>query len=136
MSNPNKARGTAWETATVRFLRGRLGGPVFRPAQTGAHDSGDVWLGADFVLQCKDWQRWSRRDLSGWLADVQAQAEEARRAWGVVVVKSRREPKVSAGSVAEGIVSMRLDTFAEMVYDLEEGREALSKLEEFENGSE
>lgn len=131
MANPNKARGTRWETAVVNFLRLRTGRdvPVFRPRQEGHADSGDVHVDADFVLQCKDWERWSRGDLFNFVDDAQLQAIHAGRPWGAACVK-RRRGKGSTGSVETGLVVMPLDIFAEIVHDLSEGREAIAALEE------
>ena len=134
MSNSRKARGTAWETAVVNFLRRETGGgiPVFKPRQEGQADCGDIHVDADFVLQCKDWKSWSKQDAYNFVDAADEQARVAARPWGVSVVK-RRKAAGSSGSVASGLVSMSLDTFAAIVHDLAEGREALSReMEEFE----
>ena len=129
MSNPRKAKGTAWETAVVNFLRRATGALVFRPRQEGSYDKGDVHIGEDFALQCKNWERWSKQDLYNWVDDADAQAAHAGRAWGAAVVKRKRAVG-STGTVGTGIVAMSVDTFGSIVYDLVEGREAIAKLEE------
>jgi hypothetical protein len=91
VSNPNKAKGTAWETAITRALNAFVGGlygvRAYRPAQSGAQDTGDVHGVSPFVVQAKDDK--SHR-FSEWLDDVEAQARRAREPFGVVIVKRRR----------------------------------------------
>ncbi|MCX4687211.1 hypothetical protein OG401_23385 [Kitasatospora purpeofusca] len=67
MSNPNKQKGTAWESTVRNFLNRRLGlvdraGKLLDPmngenirraAQEGARDVGDIHA-APFILECKD----------------------------------------------------------------------------------
>lgn len=42
MSNRNKARGTAFETATIRYLRKCGFRSAYRPATKGKYDTGDI----------------------------------------------------------------------------------------------
>lgn len=96
MSNPNKAKGTAWETALVdsflHFLGGkRFGLGPYRPAQRGRGDVGDVNGVSPFVLQAKDDRSFS---LSAWLdgpKGVTVQARNAGEQYGAVVVKRARK---------------------------------------------
>ncbi|MFE9396805.1 hypothetical protein [Streptomyces flavidovirens] len=124
MSNPNKRKGTAWETAVKDFLNVALGqyvddwepgayywrdprdpDNITRPAQTGAKDVGDLhaW---PFVLECK-----AERSIT--LADYVRQANrEAMHAgypYGVAVVKAPRR------ATADGYVVMDLGTFARVL---------------------
>lgn len=130
MSN-RKAIGTVWETAVVNFLRDRTASKVSKPYQQGPADVGDIHVSSDFVIQCKSWSTWSKADLHRFIDAADLQAYHAGRPWGVAVVK-RRKATGSTGSVGSGVVAMSLDTFAEMVVDLEEGREALTTLEEMD----
>jgi len=129
----NKARGTKWETAVVSFFRSTLHSTIkaYRPAQTGFQDVGDIHLAEDFVLQCKDWEKWSKADLWKFVDAANLQAIHAGKPWGVAVVKRRKAPG-SPGSVETATVAMDLGTFAEIVTDLTEGREALQRLEDLD----
>lgn len=67
MSNPQKAKGTRWETAVLRFLRAILGRFAYKPRAEGFVDIGDLhaW---PFVIQAKDWKDWQaaiREGLDG-----------------------------------------------------------------------
>lgn len=42
MSNPNKSKGTAFETATIKYLREHGFRNVYRPATKGKYDTGDI----------------------------------------------------------------------------------------------
>lgn len=132
----NKARGTRWETTVVNYLRSVLhrSTDVYRPAQVGFQDVGDIHLAEDFILQCKDWEKWSKADLWRFTDAANLQAIHAGRPWGVAVVKRRRDGGTgSTGSVDTATVAMDLATFGEIVSDLVEGREAINRLEELED---
>ncbi|MEU0981136.1 hypothetical protein ABZ488_18110 [Streptomyces griseus] len=99
MANPNKTRGTAWESAVRNFLNAFLGlvdddgiflDPfngmnVRRPAQEGARDIGDVHA-APFILECKDVRSPA---VPTWLRQARAEAVHAGFPYGVVVHKRR-----------------------------------------------
>lgn len=134
----NKAKGTAYETRMVEFLRCALAAShsVRRPAQAGRYDVGDIHVAEDVVIQCKDWANWSRATLGGWVRDVAKQAGHAGRTLGVVAVKRRREKGVSSGAASDSLLVMDGATFGELlsgylsVPDLEE------RIEELERSSE
>ncbi|MFE0701171.1 hypothetical protein [Streptomyces sp. NPDC058872] len=108
MANPNKARGTAWESAVRDFLnrflglvdeRGTFVDPfdgmnVRRAAQEGAADVGDVHA-VPFILECKDV---ASAAVPTWLRQAEVEARHAGFPYGVVVHKTRRAP-VHAGRV-------------------------------------
>lgn len=85
MSNPNKAKGTRFESA-IRDLANSKGHTAVRPAQMGAGDVGDVHIDGLLCVQAKDVARWS---VSGWLDDAQEQAERADLPFAAVVMKKR-----------------------------------------------
>ena len=130
----NKARGTRWETAIVNFGRRQVHSsvPVTRVVQAGQADQGDIHVGSDFVLQAKDWQSWGKQDLWNFVEAAQLQAQHAGRPYGVAVVK-RRKGNGSTGAVGTATVAMDLETFYSIVTDLEEGREALERLQALED---
>lgn len=122
MGNANKARGTAWESSIVKALNKFYGGlygiKAYRPAQSGALDTGDVHGISPFVIQAKDDK--SHR-FSEWLDDVESQAKHAREPFGVVVVKRRR---LSAGR-AYAILSFA--TWARLLLRLRRAEALLEK---------
>jgi len=119
MANPNKRRGTAFETSVTGLIRERLGPEVecFRPAQAGSLDVGDIHLFGDFILQCKDWASWSKQNVYNFVDDANKQAGHASRDRGVVVIK-RRRGKGSSGALGSSLVVLDLDTFIEILDEL------------------
>ncbi|MFB6909171.1 hypothetical protein ACFCWB_33330 [Streptomyces bacillaris] len=99
MANPNKTRGTAWESAVRNWLNLFLGlvdddgillDPfdgmnIRRPAQEGSRDIGDVHA-APFILECKDVKNPA---VPSWLRQAQVEAVNAGFPYGVVVHKMR-----------------------------------------------
>lgn len=107
-----KQKGTAWESAVVRFLND-AGIRAYRPAQNGARDVGDVHGVSPFVIQAKDW-----RDVTSALREgldgVQLQVRNAGETYGVAVVKRARKPAADAYAV------MRLEDLAALILQLRE----------------
>lgn len=100
LSNPNKRKGTAWESAVRDFaLKCRL--KAFRPAQAGAADVGDVHIAGQLCVQAKDT---ASHRFGEWLSDAAEQAVNAGLPFPVVVAKRRR------ASVADAYAVMTLET--------------------------
>lgn len=119
MGNPNKSKGTRFESEVVAFLRAALPGvSVLRPAQAGAADVGDIHLGDSIVLQAKNWERWSKGHLHSWVDAAAEQAGNAERDHGIVVVKRRRGPG-SSGRTESALVTMDLETFSRVLSSVE-----------------
>lgn len=93
MSNPRKAKGTKWETDIKGFANSVLGAmtKVYRPAQEGFKDTGDLHGVSPFIVQAKDWKNWQEAIRLGLDGAVQ-QAIHAGEKYGVVVVKRARKP--------------------------------------------
>ncbi|MER5862220.1 hypothetical protein [Kitasatospora sp. NPDC002040] len=108
MSNPNKARGTAWESSVRDYLNRHLGlvdpdgrflhpasaDNVRRAAQEGARDVGDIHC-HPFILECKDVKSPA---VPTWLRQAVTEAGHAGYPFGVVVHK-RRGAGASSGRV-------------------------------------
>ncbi|MCX4663370.1 hypothetical protein [Streptomyces uncialis] len=108
MSNPNKRKGTAWESAVRDYLNtayglvdgsGMLRDPfdpmnVRRAAQEGSRDVGDVHA-VPFILECKDVRNPA---VPTWLRQAETEARNAGFPYGVVVHKTRGL-RVAAGRV-------------------------------------
>ncbi|MFE4516340.1 hypothetical protein ACFRMQ_19335 [Kitasatospora sp. NPDC056783] len=115
MANPNKARGTAWESAVRNYLNRFLGltdesGNLLHPAsgmnvrraaQEGTKDVGDIhaW---PFILEAKDVRSPA---VPTWLRQANAEAANAGFPFGVVVHKRRGK------SVASGRVHVSVSTW-------------------------
>lgn len=130
MSNPNKAKGTAHETAVRHYLNAVLGqyvdgwkeadypwrdprdpNNVTRPAQTGPKDVGDLhaW---PFVLEAKAEKEFR---LPAYVAQANKEARHAGFPFGVAVVKAPRK------SIKDAYVVLDLETFAKILRQLREG---------------
>jgi hypothetical protein len=103
MSNPAKAKGTRWESVIVAFLNA-IGIKVYRPAQSGFKDTGDIHGADPFIIQAKDWKSWEAAIREG-LDGAEVQARNAGMPFGVAIVKRARRP------VGKAYVVMSLDTF-------------------------
>ena len=101
--NPNKARGTRWESAVRDFLNS-TGQDAHRVAQAGA-DVSDVHLNGLWALQCKDQ---AQQRYAEWIPAAEQQAANAGLPLSVVVHKRRNRP------VGEALVVMSLDQFADL----------------------
>ncbi|GGV54285.1 hypothetical protein [Streptomyces spectabilis] len=100
MANPNKRRGTAWESAIRDYLNWYLGlvdetgafrNPlsgenIRRAAQEGAKDVGDIHA-APFIIEAKDVKSPA---VPTWLRQADVEARHAGFPYGVVVHKVRR----------------------------------------------
>lgn len=106
MSNPQKARGTAWERLVLVRLD-ELGLQVRRNAQHGPADIGDLWA-PGFALECKDH---AKITLAEFVDQAVREAEAAREPYGVAIVKRRRS------SVGEAYAITNLDTLARMMLE-------------------
>ncbi|WP_461296349.1 hypothetical protein [Streptomyces harbinensis] len=121
MANPNKAKGTAWESNVRDFLNRELGltndGGAFldpysglnvrRAAQEGAADVGDIHA-VPFILEAKNV---AGSAVPTWLRQAEREAVNAGFPYGVAVVKARRAP-IGNGLVHFGVrtwTSVRLE---------------------------
>jgi hypothetical protein len=116
MTNPNKAKGTRFESEVVNYLR-EAGLPAVKPRQEGNEDVGDIHVG-EFVIQCKNWadvQAATRAGLDGAERQAAARAKRVGMPWRlyvpVVAVKRARRP------TGETFITMTLDTFVRLAQD-------------------
>lgn len=112
MANPNKRKGTAWEVALRDFLNEALDGlgKVYRPAQEGYKDTGDLHGLSPFIGQAKNW-----KDLPAALREgtdgAEKQATHAGETYGVAFIKRARR------STGEGYAVMKVRDFAAFLAD-------------------
>lgn len=106
-ANPNKAKGTRWESDVVRFLRENGFPEARRVSPEGRQDSGDIHV-LDFVAQAKAW-----RDVAGGVREgvegARRQRDVAGLDYGVAIVKRPRK------STGDGYVVLTLDEFARLL---------------------
>ncbi|WAL73128.1 hypothetical protein OU787_17410 [Kitasatospora sp. YST-16] len=132
MTNPNKRKGTAWESSVRDHLNGELGllgedgkirdpffwGNARRPAQEGARDVGDVHL-VPFVLECKDV---AKPTIPGFLRQAVTEAGHAGFPFGVAVVKVR------GAAVRRGKVYFTVATWTQVRHVLGMDTDSMRKL--------
>ncbi|MFC5187111.1 hypothetical protein [Actinomadura harenae] len=98
--NKPKQRGTAAETAVVRYLRGHGWPSAERRALRGRDDAGDItgtpgiaWevKGGDMARNASD------NDIARWMVETEVERANARAAVGVLVVQRRGVGAPNAG---------------------------------------
>lgn len=88
MANPQKRKGTAWESAVAEYLAQYF--PAVERRQAGAQkDKGDLWGVPFTVFECKDHKTLK---LAEWTDRLWEQMENAGAFRGVVIVKRSRKP--------------------------------------------
>jgi hypothetical protein len=103
MTNPSKAKGTAFETAVVRFLQGRWPG-VERRALAGNKDKGDIQGIPGWVLECKAVQNIT---LASFVDEALVEAKNAGVPYGAAVIKRRGK------GIGQAYVVMTLEQWVE-----------------------
>ena len=109
MTNPSKAKGTRWEVAVATFLREAGVIEVYRMAQTGEFDAGDLGGISEVAFECRDRNRLT---LAENVDDANSRAINKKAKYGVTVMKRRGR------KAADGYVVMDLATFARLLADL------------------
>ena len=93
MSNPSKAKGTAAETAIVRYLRANGFGGADRQPLRGNRDQGDIALCPGIIIEAKTSKRTGptglppEQLLTTWLDQTELERANAGAAIGLLVVK-------------------------------------------------
>lgn len=111
MSNPNKVKGTKWETAIVDYLTAMHSIRARRVAQTGRLDTGDIHGVPYCIIQAKDWKSWESAIREG-LDGAQVQKVRAGEPFGVAFVKRARKP------VGQGYAVTTIEDFANILQRL------------------
>ena len=110
MANKSKQKGTAWETAVVKYLRDHGWNLVERRALSGSQDKGDIANLAtprgQVVVECKAEKAF---DLARYLREVRTETENASAWVGVAWVKAPRK------SVEDSYILMDPATFLELI---------------------
>ena len=103
--NKAKQKGTAFETAVVRFLADETGAWVERRALSGTNDKG---VFADWCLEAKNHKA---IDLAGFVDQAESEARNAGSRWFAAIVKRRNK------SVKDAYVVMPLWLWTELICD-------------------
>lgn len=103
----SKQKGTAWETAVVRYLTGHGFPHAERRALTGSQDRGDIAGVPGWVLEAKNC---ARDALSGWIDE--ALVEQANDGADYSAVWHHRRGKADPG---DGFVTMTGAAFTRLI---------------------
>ena len=91
MVNRAKQKGTAFETAVVRYLSAETGAWVERRALAGAEDKGDL-IGdgclSEWCLELKDHKQ---INLAGFVDEAEVEGRNAGSRWFAAIVKRRNK---------------------------------------------
>jgi hypothetical protein len=107
----NKQKGTAAETAVVRWLREHGHPYAERRALGGANDKGDITGCGPIVIEVKNHAKWAPAE---WLSEAIVEARNAGVDIGVVVAKKR-----GTTDPGEWYVLTTLDMFNRLIGDAE-----------------
>jgi len=116
VGNRNKAKGTAFETLVLRYLRPHFK-KAYRPATKGALDTGDInGISNEYgnaVIQCKNVKAFK---LSEWLNDTVKQAEQPEVAPALPILVVKR-PGVGEKNAGDNYVVLRLSDLISLLRD-------------------
>lgn len=118
MGNRAKAKGTAFETLIVKYLRERSFKRAYRPATKGGLDTGDI-NGVSSgrrqaIFQCKNQKKF---DLSGWLNDAVSQAQQEEVGHNALPILVVKRPGVGEKSIGETYAIMRLEDVTSLLQE-------------------
>ena len=116
MGNRAKAKGTSFETLIVKYLRSHSFRKAYRPATKGGLDTGDInGVSSDrrqAVFQCKNQRKY---DLSGWLNDTVAQAQQEEVGGNALPVLVVKRPGVGEAKIGDTYAIMRLEDMVSLL---------------------
>lgn len=113
MANPSKQKGTAAETAVVKYLKENGFEKVERRTLQGAADKGDISGIQDVVIEVKDHKTMA---LGQWIEELKKEIDNAFAETGVVIHK--RKGKTDVGEwYATMPVYVYLDLLRNLGYD-------------------
>ena len=108
----SKQKGTAAETAVVRYLKAANGFPkAERRALQGSLDKGDISGVDDVVFEVKDHKK---MELSGWVKELVVEVDNANAVTGAVIHKKR-----GTLDVGEWYATMPVYMFLSLIRELD-----------------
>lgn len=105
MANPSKARGTAWESAIVTYLREHHNPDAHRNVQMGSKDIGDI---DGYYLHALEAKAEKTITLSDYIAQANREAVHAGQPFGCAVVKRRMKGTADGYVVRDVATDVRL----------------------------
>ncbi|MET9959289.1 hypothetical protein ABZ128_09405 [Streptomyces sp. NPDC006326] len=105
MANPAKAKGTAWESALVAYLRDHHNPAARRNVQMGAKDIGDI---DGYYLHALEAKAEKTITLSDYIAQANREAIHAGEPFGCAVIKRRMRGAADAYVVRDLATDVRL----------------------------
>ncbi|MET9126944.1 hypothetical protein [Streptomyces sp. NPDC004528] len=119
MPNPSKAKGTAWESLIVGYLREHHNPDARRNVQMGAKDIGDI---DGYYLHATEAKAEKSITLSDYIAQANREAVHAGQPFGCAVVKRRMK------GVADGYVVRDVATDVRLMNRLRDMEAALKSV--------
>ncbi|MGW6855841.1 hypothetical protein [Streptomyces xanthophaeus] len=105
MSNPSKAKGTAFESALVAYLREHHNAAAHRNVQMGAKDIGDI---DGYYLHALEAKAEKTITLADYIAQANREAIHAGQPFGCAVVKRRMKGVADSYVVRDLVTDVRL----------------------------
>ncbi|MFJ6636617.1 hypothetical protein ACIQMR_35415 [Streptomyces sp. NPDC091376] len=105
MANPSKAKGTAWESDVVAYLREKHNPAARRNVQMGSKDIGDI---DGYYLHALEAKAEKEITLSSYIAQANREAIHAGAPFGCAVVKRRMKGTRDAYVVRDLATDVRL----------------------------
>jgi hypothetical protein len=112
VASKHKQKGTAAETAVVRWLQANGHPYAERRTLSGQYDRGDIAGVPGICIEVKNHARW---DAATWLAEAITEAENAGVDIGIVVAKKR-----GTTNPGDWYVITTLDMFNRLIADAED----------------
>lgn len=119
-----RAKGTSFETDAVNFLKENGFNYVYRPATSGAKDSGDIngikrpftmlTDGRQTIIQCKNEAKFN---LSGSLNDAVAQATQDAVGGNALPVLLQKRPRVGIKNFGDTYAVLRFSDLIQLLKD-------------------
>ena len=117
VSNPSKAKGTAFETAVVGYFNER-GIPCERRALHGNTDKGDIAAIPEWTLELKNRRRLA---IGGAVDEAALEAANAHTRWYAAIVKRPRK-----GNPAEAFAVMPLSELVSLILELQSTQQRIA----------
>lgn len=113
-----KAKGTAFETQVVDYLKSKGFKNVYRPATSGGLDTGDInglkHPNRQAIIQNKNCKTFS---LSSWLNDAVAQAKQEKVGGDALPIVVFKRPGVGTKNLGDTYALLRLEDIADLLKD-------------------
>lgn len=105
MSNPSKAKGTAWESAWTAYIQEHHNSSAHRNVQMGAKDIGDV---SGYYLHAAELKAEKTITLASYIEQANREAINAGQPFGCAVVKRRMKGTADGYVVRDVRTDVRL----------------------------